>query len=68
MQPNRDPAVKVFSPWSANCVIKAGHGDQITYATRRVNARNPYRQPTFSPQMKRWYNLGADLISPGPGF
>jgi predicted amidohydrolase len=68
MQPNPDPAVTIFSPWSANCVVKAGRGDQMIYATRRVNARNPYRQPTFNPQMKPWYDFGANLIAPGPGF
>jgi hypothetical protein len=68
MQPNPDPAVKIFSPWSANCVVKAGDGDEIIYATRRVNARNAYRQPMFNPQMRPWYDFGADLISPGPLF
>ena len=47
MQPNPDPAVRIFSPWSANCVVQAGQGEQIIYATRRLNARNPYRQPSL---------------------
>jgi hypothetical protein len=68
MQPNPDPAVQIFSPWSANCVVQAGRGEQIIYATRRVNARNPYRQPTFNPQMRPWFDMGAEMISPGPEF
>lgn len=67
-QPNPDPSVKIFSPWSANCVVQAGEGEQIIYATRRVNARNPYRQPNFNPQMRPWYDFGGQLISPGPQF
>lgn len=68
MQWNPDPAVRISSPWSADCVVQAGHGEQIIYATRRINARNPYRQPNFNPQMRPWYDFGAGMISAGPEF
>jgi predicted amidohydrolase len=68
MQPNPDSTVRIFSPWSANCIVKADTGDAIIYATRRVNAKNPYRQPALNPQMTPWYDFGGHLISPGPLF
>ena len=63
-----DPSAHIYSPWSANCVAKAGSGEQLIYATRRVNRANPHQESRFNPQMLTWYQLGAGLLGPGPGF
>jgi deaminated glutathione amidase len=57
--------VEVFSPFSANLIVKAGAGPQIISATRTVNKRNPYhprRTAAMNPEMGWWYELGASLI------
>lgn len=65
--PRPDPgAVEVYSPFSANLVARASSGELIV-ATRRVSASNPHhpkRTSSFNPQMKAWYELGAQLIGP----
>jgi hypothetical protein len=58
--------VEVESPFSANLVARAARGELVV-ATRRVSASNPYhpaRTSNLNPQMKPWYELGAQLISP----
>lgn len=46
-----DPSVHIYSPWSANCIVKAGVGEQLIYATRRMNRANPHQESRFNPQM-----------------
>jgi predicted amidohydrolase len=66
---NKDTrGVEVFSPFSANLVVKAGAGPQIIYATRTVHKRNPYhprRTTAMNPEMGVWYQGGAMQIMPG---
>jgi hypothetical protein len=66
---NRDVSgVEVFSPFSANLVVKAGTGPEILYASRRVAKRNPYhprRTTAMNPEMSWWYEQGAMQIMPG---
>jgi predicted amidohydrolase len=60
--------VEVFSPFSANLVVKAGTGPPIIYATRTVHKRNPYhprRTAALNPEMGRWYEQGAMQILSG---
>jgi predicted amidohydrolase len=60
-------AVEVYSPFSANLVVRAGTGPQLITATRRVNRLNPHhpgRTSNFNPQMDAWHRLGARLIAP----
>jgi hypothetical protein len=40
--------------------------DTLVIATRRVPAINPYHpeRTQFNPQMKRWYELGAQRLNP----
>jgi hypothetical protein len=65
--PRPDPGkVEVLSPFSANLIERAGPGELIV-ATRRVSETNPHhpnRTSNFNPQMKAWYELGAQLIGP----
>ena len=59
-------AVEVYSPFSANLVVRASPS-ALAVATRRVPAANPHhpsRTSNLNPQMKAWYELGAALISP----
>jgi hypothetical protein len=58
--------VEVDSPFSANLIARAAR-DELVVATRRVPASNPHhpnRTANFNPQMKHWYELGAQLIGP----
>jgi predicted amidohydrolase len=58
--------VLVDSPFSANLVARAARGELVV-ATRRVSAANPYhasRTSNLNPQMRPWYEIGAQLISP----
>jgi hypothetical protein len=58
--------VEVDSPFSANLVARAKRGELVV-ATRLVSASNPHhpaRTSNLNPQMKAWYELGAQLISP----
>jgi predicted amidohydrolase len=58
--------VEVESPFSANLVARAER-DTLVVATRRVPALNPYhpsRTANLNPQMKPWYELGANLLHP----
>ncbi len=60
--------VEVFSPFSADLVVKAGTGPQILYATRTVHKRNPYhprRTAALNPEMGWWYERGAMQILSG---
>lgn len=59
-------AVEVDSPFSANLISRVGRGE-LVIATRRVSASNPHhpsRTSSLNPQMKPWYEFGAQLISP----
>jgi 5-aminopentanamidase len=62
------PGLQIYSPWSANCIVRAGAGEQLIQASRKVNRNNPHRQAQFNPQMLPWYELGASLMGPGPEF
>jgi predicted amidohydrolase len=66
---NRDTGgVEVFSPFSANLVVRAGNGPEILYASRKVNKRNPYhprRTTAMNPEMSWWYEQGAMQLMPG---
>jgi predicted amidohydrolase len=60
--------VAVFSPFSANLVVRAGDGDRVIYATRTVSRRNPYhprRTTAMNPEMGWWYEQGALQLMPG---
>lgn len=65
-RPNSGP-VEVYSPFSANLVVRAGAGPQLIVATRRVGGNNqhhPRRTSNFNPQMDAWYRVGARMILP----
>jgi predicted amidohydrolase len=58
--------VEVLALFSANLIERAGPGELIV-ATRKVTATNTYhpaRTTNMNPQMKAWYELGAQLIGP----
>jgi hypothetical protein len=65
--PLPDPGrVKVLSFFSANVIERAAPGE-LFVATRRVSAINPHhpnRTSNMNPQMKAWYELGAQLVGP----
>jgi predicted amidohydrolase len=62
--PVPDSGETVFvASFAANCVVKAGRGERIVYATRKVNQRNTVRSDTFNTRMKPWYSLGAHTIT-----
>jgi predicted amidohydrolase len=65
-RPDTGP-VDVYSPFSANLVVRAGAGAQLITATRHVgpgNRYHPARTSSFNPQMDAWYRLGAAMICP----
>lgn len=65
-RPNTGP-VEVYSPFSANLVIRAGQTPQLITATRRVGPQNRYypsRTSNFNPQMDAWYRFGAAIVGP----
>jgi predicted amidohydrolase len=57
--------IDLFSPFSADRLIKAGADDQIIYATERVARENPHIQLLRSknPRMANWYALGARIMA-----
>ena len=65
---NKDVSgVEVFSPFSANLIVKAGTGVPVIYASRTVSKRNPYhprRTSAMNPEMRWWYEQGAMQIMP----
>jgi len=59
----RDESPAVYASFAANCVVKAGPGEEIIYATRKVNRHNPFREDSKNPRMKPWYSFGAHTIT-----
>ena len=60
-------SVEVYSPFSANLVVRAGQTRQLITATRHVGPQNRYhpsRTSNFNPQMDAWYRLGAAILHP----
>jgi predicted amidohydrolase len=57
--------IDLFSPYSADRLIKAGADEQIIYATERVGKENPHLQLLRSknPRMANWYALGARIVT-----
>jgi len=53
----------IETAFAANCVAKAGKGEEIIYATRKVNTENTFREDTINPPMKPWYDFGARVIT-----
>ncbi len=65
-RPDTGP-VEVYSPFSANLVVRAGAAPQLIMATRHVGVKNrhhPAYTANFNPQMEAWYRLGAAIIHP----
>ena len=61
-------SVEVYSPFSADLVIRAGTTSPLITATRRLGPKNRYhpaRTSSFNPQMDAWYRLGAAILCPG---
>ncbi len=64
-RPDTGP-VEVYSPFSANLVVRAKDPTDLLVATRHISGPNPYhpsRTASFNPQMDPWYRLGAELIT-----
>jgi len=60
-------SVEVYSPFSANLVVRAGQTRQLIVATRHVGPQNRYhpsRTSNFNPQMDAWYRLGTAILHP----
>ena len=57
--------IDLFSPFSADRLIKAGADEQIIYATERVARENPHLQllRRKNPRMADWYALGARIMA-----
>ena len=61
-------SLDVYSPFSANLIVRADAGSALITATRRVGPQNRYRPARTSnlnPQMDPWYRMGAAIIHPG---
>lgn len=58
----------IYSPFSANCLERAGSEPRILTSTQRVNGSNPHRSARFCPKMAPWYAAGARLFEAGSGF
>ncbi len=59
----KDGTPAIYASFAANCIVKAGPGEEIIYATRKVNHQNPFREDTKNPQMRPWYSFGAETIT-----
>lgn len=68
LKPTPGPPALIDSPFSANCVVEAGDGERIIYASRRVNRRNPHRGAAFNPRLAPWFAFGAKLAGAGQDF
>jgi predicted amidohydrolase len=58
---------ELYSPFSANVVVRAGATPELIVATRKVtpiNRHYPDRTRRMNPQMDSWYRLGAEMIRP----
>lgn len=57
--------IELFSPFSADRLIKAGIDEQIIYATERVSKKNPHLQLLHrkNPQMANWYAVGGQIMA-----
>jgi predicted amidohydrolase len=65
-RPDTGP-VEVYSPFSANIVVRATHAAQLIVATRtipKLNPHHPRRTTAFNPQMEAWYGIGAESLHP----
>ena len=61
-------ALDVYSPFSANLIVRADAGSALITATRRVGPQNrhhPARTSDLNPPMDAWYRMGAAIIHPG---
>jgi predicted amidohydrolase len=59
--------INLFSPYSADRLVKAGINEQIIYAAERVSQENPHIEllRRKNPQMESWYTLGAQIMADG---
>ena len=59
--------IDLFSPYSADRLVKAGIDEQIIYATERVSKENPHIKMVQrkNPQMASWYAAGARIMANG---
>jgi predicted amidohydrolase len=65
-RPDTGP-VEIYSPFSANLVVRAQATPQLITATRHIGRKNSYhpgRTSNLNPQMDPWYRLGAALMRP----
>lgn len=59
--------VELYSPFSANIVVRATQPTGLIVATRtipKLNPHHPRRTTAFNPQMDAWYRIGADCLHP----
>lgn len=61
-------SLAIYSPWSANCIVRSGKREQLLHSTQRVNRNNQHRSVRFNPAMAPWYALGARLFAARPEF
>ncbi len=54
---------EIFAYFAANCIVKAGKGEEILYATRTVNQKNPFKEDSKNTRMKPWYWYGAKTVT-----
>jgi len=59
--------IDLFSPFSADRLVKAGIDEQIIYASERVGKENPHVQlpSRKNPQMANWYAVGGRIMADG---
>jgi len=61
-------SLKVYSPFSADLVVRADATSPLITASMRIGPKNRYhptRTSSVNPQMDPWYRLGASIIRPG---
>jgi hypothetical protein len=64
----RHNRMAIYSPFSANCLLRAGDGEQLISATERMNRITQHRSIQKNPHMAHWYAIGAKRIGPPNGF
>ena len=62
--PEGHEKMAVYSPFSANCLSRAGENERILSAVERMNLKTLHHSMSKNPQMAAWYTLGAQILGP----
>jgi hypothetical protein len=55
-------SMAIYSPFSANCLVRASGEERILYAAQKVNGTNRHHAMSKNPGMAGWYQLGSRIV------